>query len=347
MFAAIAPRYDSANRLLTAGVDEAWRRRAVRELRGAGGRDRPRPVLRHRRSRVPPRAVGPVAARRRRRLLRADARGARRRTPRERGGERVRFELGDAMALPFAGRELSTARRWVSRCATSSTSPPTLRETRRVLRPGARFVNLDVSRPRRTAFVRALFDLYFYRVVPLLGGLVGRLEERLPLPAALADELSGRRSARRRFLRGGFRAGALRCGSAAARSRCTWVPRDRARPERCRRDLHGAGRGLLRALVRHRQPADHRGRATDARRRRKRLRPRLTLLAAAAAGADRARSPPARGVHGTDPRRDADPRRRRRPRRNAARRQRDGGRLRQPRSACSPAIICSRGSSRT
>jgi demethylmenaquinone methyltransferase/2-methoxy-6-polyprenyl-1,4-benzoquinol methylase len=32
MFATIAPRYDTTNRLLTAGADEVWRRRAIAEL---------------------------------------------------------------------------------------------------------------------------------------------------------------------------------------------------------------------------------------------------------------------------------------------------------------------------
>src|SRR5580700_8726696 len=32
MFAAIAPRYDATNKILTAGADEAWRKRAVAEL---------------------------------------------------------------------------------------------------------------------------------------------------------------------------------------------------------------------------------------------------------------------------------------------------------------------------
>jgi demethylmenaquinone methyltransferase/2-methoxy-6-polyprenyl-1,4-benzoquinol methylase len=48
----------------------------------------------------------------------------------------------------------------------------TLRETRRVLRPGSRFVNLDVTHAPNPLFRRA-FELYFYHVVPLVGGLVG------------------------------------------------------------------------------------------------------------------------------------------------------------------------------
>jgi demethylmenaquinone methyltransferase/2-methoxy-6-polyprenyl-1,4-benzoquinol methylase len=48
----------------------------------------------------------------------------------------------------------------------------TLKEARRILRPGARFVNLDVTQPPNP-LVRRLFGAYFYGIVPLVGGLVG------------------------------------------------------------------------------------------------------------------------------------------------------------------------------
>jgi demethylmenaquinone methyltransferase/2-methoxy-6-polyprenyl-1,4-benzoquinol methylase len=41
-----------------------------------------------------------------------------------------------------------------------------------VLKPGARFVNLDVSKAPNPLF-RRLFNIYFYRLVPLIGGIVG------------------------------------------------------------------------------------------------------------------------------------------------------------------------------
>src|SRR5579872_6517558 len=37
MFAQIAPRYDTANRVLTAGMDERWRRRAIALLDAPSG----------------------------------------------------------------------------------------------------------------------------------------------------------------------------------------------------------------------------------------------------------------------------------------------------------------------
>ncbi len=40
LFASIAPRYDRANRIMTAGIDERWRRKAVRVLAPPrGGRE--------------------------------------------------------------------------------------------------------------------------------------------------------------------------------------------------------------------------------------------------------------------------------------------------------------------
>ena len=99
----------------------------------------------------------------------------------------------------------------------------TLRETRRVLRPGARFVNLDVTRAPNPLF-RSAFELYFYHVVPLVGGIVGGSKSAYRyLPSSLvnfpdADGLAERLTLAGfsdvRYLRMGGGAIAIHVGSA-------------------------------------------------------------------------------------------------------------------------------------
>jgi demethylmenaquinone methyltransferase / 2-methoxy-6-polyprenyl-1,4-benzoquinol methylase len=171
MFAAIAPRYDRTNRVLTAGVDEAWRRRAIREL-GAprGGRILDLCC-----------GTGDLAFH----VLRSDSQaavtavdfcepmlsGARDRARREDRGGRVTFLCEDVMALPFPEASFDGATMGFSMRNVIDIGA-TLREALRVLRPGARFVNLDVSKAPNP-LTRVLFETYFYTLVPLIGGTVG------------------------------------------------------------------------------------------------------------------------------------------------------------------------------
>jgi len=196
MFASIAPRYDATNRLLTGGVDESWRRRAVKELAPPpGGRildmccgtgdlsfhlSRTDPTLH---------VVGVD-------FCEPMLDGARKRAPREAAGRDVRFATGDVMVLPFADTEFDGAIMGFSMRNVVDIAR-TLREARRVLKPGTRFVNLDVSKAPNPLFKR-LFDVYFYGIVPLVGGLVGGSKSAYRyLPNSLtnypgADELATR-----------------------------------------------------------------------------------------------------------------------------------------------------------
>ncbi len=171
MFAKIAPRYDATNRVLTAGVDEAWRRRAVRELAApAGGRildlccgtgdlafhlARTNPSL----TIVGADFCEPMLA------------GARKRAPKDDPLGRTAFVEADVMALPYADATFDGATMGFS-MRNVVDIVGMLKETRRVLKPGARFVNLDVSKAPNPLF-RRLFNLYFYKLVPLVGGLIG------------------------------------------------------------------------------------------------------------------------------------------------------------------------------
>jgi demethylmenaquinone methyltransferase/2-methoxy-6-polyprenyl-1,4-benzoquinol methylase len=205
MFARIAPRYDLVNRLMTGGFDERWREAAITVLRAPhGGRIADLccgtgDIALHLRRRDPSLHVTgvdfcePMLERARARAGGADP-------------GRLEWIAGDVAALPFPDRALDGAiMGFSSRNLTDLDA--VLREVRRVLKPGARFVNLDASKPPNRLW-KACFDAYFYHVVPLLGGWLGGSREAYAyLPQSLtrhpaADAL------RERFEDAGF----VRCG---------------------------------------------------------------------------------------------------------------------------------------
>lgn len=201
MFGRIAPRYDLANRVLTAGFDERWRKRAIALLAPpAGGRvvdlccgtgDLVFHLLR-----VDPTLdvtgvdfCEPMLARARERA-RAPQRG------------KSALLEADVMQLPFDDNAFDGATMGFSLRNVVNVDA-VLKEALRVIRPGARFVNLDVSKAPNRVWKR-FFDAYFYGVVPLVGGIVGGSREAYSyLPNSLthhpnAVELRGR------FERAGF-----------------------------------------------------------------------------------------------------------------------------------------------
>jgi demethylmenaquinone methyltransferase/2-methoxy-6-polyprenyl-1,4-benzoquinol methylase len=179
MFAQIAPRYDAANRVISAGMDEGWRKRAIAILAaprngrvldlccGTGdvvfhllrtdpslhvtGVDFCEPMLQTARARAAKEIVRSPEA--------------------SKGHGGATFVEADVMALPFEDRSFDGATMGFSMRNVVDIDA-TLREIRRVLRPGAKFVNLDMSKAPNRLW-KACFDVYFYHVVPLIGGLIG------------------------------------------------------------------------------------------------------------------------------------------------------------------------------
>lgn len=169
IFSEIAPRYDLLNHLLSFNVDRRWRAQAIHDLawsqapggmfvdlcagtldvgvqlvRTAGfrgtvlGTDFAEPMLRAGLGKAPRDRLVP---------LNADA---------------LALPLGDDVAdgaiVAFGIRNLADL-------------PAGLREVRRVLKPGGRFVILEFSTPR-SAVVRAGYHAYFHNLLPWIGGVV-------------------------------------------------------------------------------------------------------------------------------------------------------------------------------
>ena len=164
MFARVARRYDLANHLLSAGLDLAWRRAAVRCAEpepGEGALD----VCA---------GTGDLAlalARQGARVTAADfCRPMLAQAPRKAARDGVvplpRFVVADALALPFASGafDLATVAFGIRNVHDPLAG---LRELRRVTRQGGRVVVLEFCTPR--SLLRAPYLFYFRRVLPRLG----------------------------------------------------------------------------------------------------------------------------------------------------------------------------------
>lgn len=172
LFDTISPRYDLVNRLMTFGMDQGWRRRAVRELRlpgralvldlACGTGDLCREL-----ERQGYRAVGLdfshgmlVNARTRAPLVEADILCL-----------PVRDACADGVTCGFALRNVVSLGDLFS-------------ELGRVVRPGGRVALLDASEPDNPV-LRAGHGLYFNKAVPMIGGVLSDRDAYAYLPRSM------------------------------------------------------------------------------------------------------------------------------------------------------------------
>jgi demethylmenaquinone methyltransferase / 2-methoxy-6-polyprenyl-1,4-benzoquinol methylase len=166
MFDRIAGLYDRMNTVMTAGLHHEWRRRAV-ELAAVAPGDRALDVATgtgdlalELANRVGPtgEVVGIDFSEKMLELARAKAEA------------RVRFESGNALALPYPNDAFDAATVGFG-ARNFSDLERGLGEMARVVRPGGRVVVLEITTPRRPP-LSTFFQIWFDRIVPAIGQIV-------------------------------------------------------------------------------------------------------------------------------------------------------------------------------
>jgi demethylmenaquinone methyltransferase/2-methoxy-6-polyprenyl-1,4-benzoquinol methylase len=171
MFDAIAARYDLLNRLLSAGIDRRWRRRAIQTL-SLTGRERVLDLC----AGTAELAIAAIDARpSAERVVGIDFSREMLRIGQEkirRSGrvDQIALVHGDATSLPVQGGAIDALTigfgiRNVEDIAAVCA------EMRRVLAPGGRFAILEFAIPA-TPVVRTLYLWYFNRVLPFVGRMI-------------------------------------------------------------------------------------------------------------------------------------------------------------------------------
>jgi demethylmenaquinone methyltransferase/2-methoxy-6-polyprenyl-1,4-benzoquinol methylase len=201
MFDRIAPVYDVMNRVMTAGLDQRWRRATVRAVVEPGDR-------------VLDAACGTgdlaiIAAKAGAAVTGLDfsekmLERARRKRP------DLDWIQGDLLALPFEDDTFDAATVGFG-VRNVADLPGSIAELRRVLRPGGRVGILEITRPRGR--LRFFYSLWFDRIVPLLGKVLPGGEaytylpasvRRFPGPDDLAAQMAGFRDVDYRLFAGGI-----------------------------------------------------------------------------------------------------------------------------------------------
>jgi demethylmenaquinone methyltransferase/2-methoxy-6-polyprenyl-1,4-benzoquinol methylase len=171
MFSRIAGRYDLMNGLMTFGMHNAWRRAAARETISSpegpgldlatGTGDLALRLAEIHRHRV---IVGADFAHGMLKVAEEKRRG-------DDAGGRIRLVEADALSLPFEARTFAfvTSAFLLRNLADLRQG---LAEMRRVSRPGARVVALEITQADLPGWA-PLFRAYFHHVVPRVGALVG------------------------------------------------------------------------------------------------------------------------------------------------------------------------------
>ncbi len=182
MFSAIAPRYDFLNRLLSLGIDQGWRRTLARIavqnetnaiLDVACGTGDISLALRQKAPKA--RIVGLD-------FSQAMLDLAKIKIDRARAG--IELVAASAEELPFseADFDLLTIAFGIRNVVDKKKA---LAEFYRVLKPEGRLAILEFSQPH-AAWLRSLYNFYFFKILPLVGGLFARRSAYRYLPESVA-----------------------------------------------------------------------------------------------------------------------------------------------------------------